>query len=126
MKLPPDLSTEALFPAFSATNRMMNHMDIAAARLLKPRLNDGEASVAVAMNVTYVSPNLRRASAADSMRAVATYIGITGRLHRFTINAFDDSGLVGTAEHTRAVIVERRLSGDAGHRAGRHGQLLTA
>ena len=41
--------------------------------------------------------------------AVATYAGVAGRLHRFRINVFDESGLIGSAEHTRAVTTERRL-----------------
>ena len=60
------------------------------------------------MNLTYVSANLLHASRRTNIRAVASYRGISGRLHRFTINAFDESGLVGTAEHTRAVVFERR------------------
>ena len=38
---------------------------------------------------------------------VATYAGVAGRLHRFRINVFDESGLIGSAEHTRAVMNER-------------------
>jgi fluoroacetyl-CoA thioesterase len=111
------------FPLIPATSRMVELMEIAAARLMKPRLQDGEASVAVAMNVTYAAHSLRHPGG-SSMRAVASYNGISGRLHRFTINAFDESGLIGTAEHTRAVVVERRLMGIARQRAGKPDMLL--
>jgi fluoroacetyl-CoA thioesterase len=103
-----NISAETEIPGVPATSRMIDLMEIAAARLMKPRLHDGEASVAVAMNVTFAASNLRR-SASGNIRAVAAYQGISGKLHRFTINAFDESGLVGTAEHTRAVVLERRL-----------------
>ena len=92
-----------------ATSRMIELMESAAARLMRVHLRDGETSVAVAMNVTFAAASLRHPQAALAMRAVASYNGISGKLHRFRINAFDESGLIGTAEHTRAVVVERRL-----------------
>jgi fluoroacetyl-CoA thioesterase len=118
------VSSQHDFPSIPATSRMVELMEIAAARLMKPRLQDGESSVAVAMNVTYVAASLRQPIGGSTMRAVASYKGITGRLHRFTINAFDESGLIGTAEHTRAVVIERRLMGIARQRAGAPDMLL--
>jgi predicted thioesterase len=96
----------ALIPA---TSRMVELMETAAVRLMKAHLDVGETSVAVAMNVTYAAASLRHPHGESSMRAVASYSGISGKLHRFRINAFDESGLIGTAEHTRAVVAERRL-----------------
>jgi predicted thioesterase len=107
-----------------ATSRMIELMEIAAARLMKSRLHDGEASVSVAMNLTYAAHGLRQSNGGSTMRAVASYNGISGRLHRFKINAFDESGLIGTAEHTRAVVVDRRLMSIARQRAGQHDMLL--
>jgi fluoroacetyl-CoA thioesterase len=109
-----------------ASSRMIELMEIAAARLMKPHLEDGESSVAVAMNVTYAAPSLRHPNGGSTMRAVASYNGISGRLHRFNINAFDESGLIGTAEHTRAVVVERRLTSVARRLAGESSTLLLA
>ena len=88
---------------------MIELMESAAARLMKIHLRDGETSVAVVMNVTYAAASLRHPHGAMSIRAVASYAGISGKLHRFRINAFDESGLIGTAEHTRAVVAERRF-----------------
>jgi len=107
-----------------AASRMIELMEMAAARLMKSRLRDGESSVAVAMNVTYAAHSLRHPGGSLTMRAVASYNGITGRLHRFKINAFDESGLIGTAEHTRAVTVERRLTSVAPQLAGESSKLL--
>jgi predicted thioesterase len=70
------------------------------------------------MNVTYAAHSLRQSKGGLTMRAVASYNGVSGRVHRFRIIAFDDSGLVGTAEHTRAVVVERRLMNSARQHAG--------
>src|SRR6187399_497233 len=107
------------FSAIPATSRMIELMEIAAARLMRSHLGEGESSVAVAMNVTYAAHSLRHPGGGSTIRAVASYNGISGRLHRFTINAFDQTGLIGTAEHTRAVVIERRLMGVARQRAGK-------
>src|SRR5690349_418519 len=112
------------FSVIPATSRMIELMEIAAARLMRSHLGTGETSVAVAMNVTYVAHSLHQPQAGTTMRAVASYNGISGRLHRFMINAFDESGLIGTAEHSRAVVVERRLMSVARQRAGEPGMLL--
>ena len=130
-RVSPPESAEAIhdataheFSAIPATSRMIELMEIAAARLMKSHLGAGEVSVAVAMNLTYVAHSLRHPHVASTMRAVASYNGISGRLHRFRINAFDESGLIGTAEHSRAIVVERRLMSIARQRAGEPGMLL--
>lgn len=112
------------FAVIPASSRMIELMELAAARLMKSHLGARETSVAVAMNVTYVAHSLLQPHRESTMRAVASYAGISGRLHRFTINAFDESGLIGTAEHSRAIVVERRLMGIARQRSGEPGMLL--
>jgi fluoroacetyl-CoA thioesterase len=102
-----EASLRALIPA---TSSMVDLMETAAARLMKSHLAAGETSIAVAMNVTYIAASVRHHQSGSSMRAVASYSGTSGKLHRFRINAFDESGLIGTAEHTRVVVVERRLA----------------
>jgi len=42
-------------------------------------------------------------------RAVATYLGADGGLSRFKVEAFDEAGLIGDGEHTRAVVTTGRL-----------------
>ena len=100
----------------AATSRMIELMELAAMRLMKPHLRDGESSVAIEMNLTYKAPNTTMGGA---MRAVAAYAGISGRLHRFTINTFDESGLIGSAKHTRAVVEERQRVAVARRRGDR-------
>ncbi|MEO8016326.1 MAG: hypothetical protein ABI769_00805 [Pseudomonadota bacterium] len=107
-------------PAVLAPSRMIELMELAALRIMKPRLLEGESSISVAMNVTYAAHTVVR----GTVRAVATSGGTSGRLHRFTVHVFDESGLIGSGEHTRAVAVERRLLVTAGIRSGNPGMLL--
>jgi predicted thioesterase len=103
-----------------ATSRMFTLMEKAAARLMFPWLRMGECTVAIDLSVNY----LTRTPSGSAMRAVAAYLGETGRLHRFSINAFDAHGLVAVAEHTRAVVRSRRLLAQARRRAGRPAMML--
>jgi len=104
LRLNPPKATVG-FPAELARARMIELMELAAARLMKPHLSDAETSVSMEMKVTHVAST----TVGGTLRAVATYAGVAGRLHRFRINVFDESGLIGSAEHTRAVTTERRL-----------------
>jgi predicted thioesterase len=109
------------FPAVLATSRMTQLMELAAARLMKQNLRVGQSSMGISMNVTHAA----HANVSGTVRAVAVYAGVSGRLHRFNINVFDESGLIGSAKHTRAVVAERRLLAVARRRAGPAGMLLT-
>jgi fluoroacetyl-CoA thioesterase len=113
-------ATLRLSPLVLATSQMVELMELAAARLMKTHLAEGETSVSIEMKVTHVAPN----AGGGTLRAVAAYGGVCGRLHRFKINVFDESGLIGSAEHTRAVVVERRLLALARRRAGKASALL--
>jgi fluoroacetyl-CoA thioesterase len=96
---------KAGFPVVFPRARMIQLMELAAARLMKPHLRDTESSVSIEMKVTHVAST----TVGGTLRAVAAHAGVAGRLHRFRINVFDESGLIGSAEHTRAVILERHL-----------------
>jgi fluoroacetyl-CoA thioesterase len=111
---PADLVHSAL-----ASSRLMGLMELAAARLMQAQLPDGHSSVSVEMNVTHLV-----AATLGEQRAVATYLGTNGRLHHFRVHAFDESGLIGSAEHTRAVVVPGTLRAGARRRAGRPAMLL--
>jgi fluoroacetyl-CoA thioesterase len=98
-------ATLRMAPVMIATSRMIELMELAAARLMRAHLTDGESSVSIKMKMTHVAP----AFTGGTLRAVATHDGASGRLHRFTINVFDESGLVGSAEHERAVVAEGKF-----------------
>ena len=118
------LSPEDGFPV-PAASRVIELMELAAVRLMKPLLAGGESSVAIAMEVTYAAPSVSRRSG-GKVRAVASFQGMAGRLYRFTIHAFDESGLIDSAEHTRAVVNQRRLLALAHRRFGKPATLFTA
>ena len=123
---PPDsaearhLSPGDGFPAVIVTSRLVALMELAAARLMRPRLAPGESTLGIEMKLTHVAPTVPGAW----VRAVATYRCITGRLHHFSIHAFDGSGLIAACDHTRAVVLPRRLLAHARKRAGRRSMLL--
>jgi predicted thioesterase len=102
------LGAEDAFPAVFATSRMVALMEIAAARLMRPLLRDGELSVGVSIDVRHGAAT----PVGHRVRAVATYVGQEGKLHRFKLEAFDDAGSIGSGEHLRAIVsTERLLSG---------------
>jgi predicted thioesterase len=98
------------FPEVFATARMIGLMEVAAARVLQGLLEPGQLSVGVVVNVSHTAAT----PVGARVRAIATYLGPEGKLHRFKVHAFDDAGPIGEGEHTRAIIsTERLLSGAA-------------
>lgn len=106
------LGPEDEFPEVLATARMIALMELAAARLLRPTLKSGELSVGVQLDVKHTAATPVGCTA----RAVATYEGLDGKLHRFKVEAFDDAGPIGAGTHTRAVILTERLLAGAARR----------
>lgn len=102
------LAPEDAFPAVFATSRMVALMEVAAARLMTPLLREGQLSVGVAIDVTHGAAT----PIGCQVRAVATYQGPEGKLHRFKVEAFDEAGPIGSGVHLRAIVTtERLLSG---------------
>ena len=96
-------------------SRIAQLMEQAAARLLRPQLEEGETSLTLSMNLTHAVTG----PISGNLRAVATYQGANGREHRFLVHVFDESGLVASAEHSRAIVGARRIVGMARKRVGR-------
>lgn len=101
-------------------SRLSELMEFAAAKLMRPMLRDGETSVALTLNLTHRS----LAAPQGELRAVATPMRVSGRVHHFTVNVFDATGLIASAEHARAVVGERKIVGLARRRAGKVSMLL--
>jgi predicted thioesterase len=99
------IAPEDEFPEVFATSRMVALMELAAARVMHRMLQPGELSVGVSVDVRHTAAT----PVGCTVRAVATYIGAEGRQHRFRIEAFDETGPIGDATHTRAVISTERL-----------------
>lgn len=96
------------FPDVFATARMVALMELAAARCLIPLLQEGELSVGVGVNIQHLAATAKL----DVVQAIATYLGTEGKLHKFSIEAFDSGGKIGEGTHTRAIVrTERLLAG---------------
>jgi|SRR5687768_6054117 predicted thioesterase len=122
LRMNPPVSAEAerlfpedSFPAVIETLTLIELMELAAARALRPELRHGQASVALRTDLRFVSEN----RSVPFIRAVATHTATRGRVHHFTVNVFGESGLIASAWHTRAVVVVHRVEGLARRRAGR-------
>jgi predicted thioesterase len=102
------------FPAVFATSRMIALMELAAARLMRGRLEPGQLSVGVGVDIRHLAPT----PVGIEVRAAATFLGMDGKLFRFKVEAFDQGGLVGSGEHTRAIISAERLLAGAASRNG--------
>jgi len=63
------------FPAVLARSRMIELMELAAARLMKPQLRDAQSSVSMEMKVTHIAST----TVGGTLRAVAAYAGVAGR-----------------------------------------------
>lgn len=99
------LSAEDAFPPVFATSRMIALMEIAAARLMKPLLQEGQLSVGVEVDVRHTAAT----PIGHTVRAVATFEGHEGKLLRFKLQAFDAAGPIGEGAHTRAIVTTERL-----------------
>jgi fluoroacetyl-CoA thioesterase len=110
-----ELAPEDSFPNVFATARMVEFMEIAATRLMRPLLGPGQHSVGVSVVIEHTAPTPIGAS----VRTVATYLGPDGKVFRFKVEAFDDAGLIGRGEHTRAIVTTSRLLDKAEKRRGR-------
>ena len=93
------------FPEVLATARMVALLELAAARLMKPLLKDGELSVGVNVSVDHLAATPE----GDEVKAVAKYKGIQGKLYSFEVELHDSGGLAGKGTHTRAIVKTERL-----------------
>lgn len=106
------LSTEDSFPEVFATSRMIALMELAAARLMKNILSEGQLSVGVGVNITHMAATPKN----KEVWAVATFTGMDRKLYMFKIEAFDKAGKIGEGTHSRAVIATERLLAGASKR----------
>jgi fluoroacetyl-CoA thioesterase len=102
------------FPDVFATARMVAFMELAAAQVLRPLLDDGQLSVGVTIDVTHSAAT----ALGDTVRATATYLGREGKLYIFEVEAEDTAGEIGRGTHQRAIISTSRLLEGAQRRRG--------
>ncbi len=99
------LTSEDSFPEVFATSRMIALMEVAAARAMRPLLGTGQHSVGVGLDVKHCAAT----PVGSRVRAVARWLRNDGRLMHFNVQAFDEAGLIGEGEHTRAIVDTARL-----------------
>jgi fluoroacetyl-CoA thioesterase len=100
------------FPPVFATSRMIALMEVAAARLMKPIVPADRLSVGVSLNVTHLTAT----PGGETVRALATFLGMEGKLCKFRVEVHDRGGKVGEGTHTRAVVETARLLKGSGER----------
>ncbi len=93
------------FPPVFATSRMIGLMEVAAARVLRPHLGEGEASVGVSVDVVHTAATPPGAT----VTATAKFVGREGKLFVFEVSAADNAGEIGRGTHKRAVVNSERL-----------------
>ena len=100
------------FPAVFATSRLVALMEVAAARVLSPSLDEGELSVGVTIDITHSAAT----PPGGTVIATATLTRVEGKLFVFDVLAADDAGEIGRGTHKRAVITTARLLDGAAKR----------
>ncbi len=100
------------FPPVFATSRMVGLMEVAAARVLRPHLREGETSVGVSVEVVHSAAT----PPGVTVTATARFVGREGKLFLFEVSAADNAGEVGRGTHKRAVVSAERLVAGAARR----------
>ena len=100
------------FPPVFATSRMVALMELAASRVLRPHLREGETSVGVSLDVAHSAATPPGAT----VTATARFVGREGKLFVFEVLATDDAGEIGHCTHKRAVVATERLIAGAARR----------
>jgi fluoroacetyl-CoA thioesterase len=103
------------FPPVFATSRMVALMELAASRVLRPHLREGETSVGVSLDVAHTAATPPGAT----VTATARFVGREGKLFVFEVLAADNAGEIGRCTHKRAVVTTERLVGGAARRGAK-------
>ena len=80
-----------------ATPAVAALMEQAACELVQPFLEEGITTVGTEISLKH----LKGSPVGADIRAEATLTEVDGRRYRFIIEAYDNQGLIATAEHTR-------------------------
>lgn len=83
-----------------ATPMVVALMEGAAAELSNQYLDSNFTTVGIKINVNHLRPSVE----GMHITAVATFAAVNGKKHSFSIEAFDEKGLIATAEHDRFVV----------------------
>ncbi|OCL81950.1 thioesterase family protein [Arcobacter porcinus] len=100
-----EISKDDGFPEVFATARMVALMECSAAKMMIPLLSEDELSVGVGVDIKHLAATLEN----DIAISTATFIGMEGKLYKFSIEVVDSGGVIGTGFHTRAIVNNDRL-----------------
>lgn len=109
------ISADDNFPEVFATARLVALMECSAAKVMKPLISEGQLSVGVEVSMKHMAPTLT----GDIVKSTATFVGMEGKLYKFSIEAEDSAGKVGECTHTRALVTEERLMTGANKRVSK-------
>src|SRR5215510_10558621 len=101
-----------IFPGVLATARMIALMEVAASRVLRPLLAEGELSVGVTVEVSHSAATPPGAT----VRAAARFLRQEGKMYVFEVWAEDGGGEIGRGVHKRAIVSSERLEIGAARR----------
>ena len=87
-------------PPLYATPAMIYLLEVAAAEAMQPYLPEGSISVGVEVNVRHAAAT----PVGDRVTARATVLEVVDNLVKFEVEAHDSRQLIGSGEHTRAVL----------------------
>src|SRR5712672_2474065 len=96
---------DAMLPPVFATPMMIKAMENAALNAVRGFLDPGESAVGTAVDVRHVAAT----PVGHDVTAEAEVTGVDGRHITFKVSARDDSELIGSGTHVRAVIDRARL-----------------
>ena len=65
-----------------------------------PHLEDGQATVGTALNISHVAPT----PLGMKVRCETTLVNVDGRKLKFEANVYDETGLIGSGTHERFII----------------------
>jgi fluoroacetyl-CoA thioesterase len=106
------LDPQDSFPRVYATARMIALMELAAARLMRPLLKEGEMSVGASVHVSHEAPT----PPGVDVKTTARFVGKEGKLFLFEVEAEDPAGIIGRGTHQRGIISTERLLAGAARR----------
>lgn len=110
-----NISIDDDFPEVFATARLVALMEVSAAKILIPFLNESELSVGVGVDIKHLAATL----CGDTAVSTATFVGMEGKLYKFEIEVKDSGGIIGTGTHTRAIVSNERLLSGAKKRVAK-------
>ena len=88
-----------------ATPCMVALMEGAACEAIADRLDEGETTVGIELNIQHVAAT----PVGMEVRAEAEVTAVEGKIITFTLRAFDEAGEIGKGTHKRALVNSQRF-----------------